>query len=169
MVKVLIHNKFMTGHHNSDAFMDIPAILNNPNHALPLLSFIASVEKGEPLPGRNKRSYVDTYGMEISKAQKYKQYGIWHYHIGPHDPSLPCPTESIYHENLFDYTSGSVVHYTWAKEAISPSIVLLAYSPTHEAGKFPDFNSKSAPFRSRVEEKGEYKGAQSLFPPEQDE
>lgn len=150
-VTVNFHITFFNGKLNDTEFKDFPH-LSSVEMGL-LVDFVTKCQNGEPLPGRNKRSWVDGNGNFIPGCDGYKKSNVWHYHAGPHNGAKKCGTKNVRQENLGLHTSDAVIHYTW-RGMIQKEIVVLGFSPCHDP--FPSFSDKKNPVRSRSRSSGNY-------------
>ncbi|WP_223878565.1 hypothetical protein [Pectobacterium versatile] len=107
-----------------------------PNCEAALLSlFVLDVEDGKLLRGKNKPSWTDTNGNEISILIGYKSGGHWHYHIGPYNPNSTPTQAKIRDLNMAGATSAAIIHYRWFDPTAKKKLIILSFGPTHR--RFP--------------------------------
>ena len=105
---VYYHPDFISGNYRGEKF----CLTSNCEAGL-LTLFVLDVEDGKLLRGKNKPSWTDTNGDEISILIGYKAGGHWHYHIGPYDPNSTSTQAKIRDLNISGATSAAVIHYRW--------------------------------------------------------
>lgn len=143
-VIVHLHTSFVYGRLDNDSFKDMPHL--NSNELGSLIDFITKCLNGDPLPGRNKRSWINGSGMVIPGCDGYRAANVWHYHAGPHIDTGRHGTKNIRHENLGPMTSPAVIHYTW-RGMMHKELVVLGFSPCHKP--FPAYSDKKNAVRNR--------------------
>lgn len=135
---VYFHPDFISGSYRGEKFCDFSRLINNNTsdcEAALLSLFVIDVEDGKLLRGKNKPSWTDSDGLEISILIGYKSGGHWHYHIGPHDPNSTADQCKIRDLNLNGETSAAVIHYRWYDPTTKGKLIILSFGPKHV--KFP--------------------------------
>lgn len=131
MVKftVRLDEPFQSGDLNEKSFVDLPHMDKTQKSAL--AKFIAQATNGEPLPGKNKPSYLNDNLEKIPGTDAYENGHYWHYHCGPnYGSNINFAMTFDLQMNLNGYPSPEVIHYI--KEEKDPaSILIVGYSPTH--------------------------------------
>ena len=135
---VYYHPDFISGNYRGEKFCDFSLLTNDltSNCEAGLLTlFVLDVEDGKLLRGKNKPSWTDTNGDEISILIGYKAGGHWHYHIGPYDPNSTSTQAKIRDLNISGATSAAVIHYRWYDPTTKKKLIILSFGPKHR--KFP--------------------------------
>ncbi len=111
-----------------------------------LIDFIYKVTHNFELIGKNKPSWQDDEGNELSGAIKYKTLNCWHYHSGPSYSKKRFPAKTIKLAfNPNGDTSSEVIHY---QKIDINTIFVQAFSPKHEP--FPDASYSPNPILDRT-------------------
>lgn len=84
--KFELHSAFRDGKLNEKHFVDLPYLKKEQLQALS--SFLGAITREEPLPGKNKPSWLDDNSIKISGTDAYEDGNYWHYHCGPYPESV---------------------------------------------------------------------------------
>ncbi len=138
--------KYNNGELNNLFFKDLQFL--NAKEREAFCDFIEHVSKDINLRGKNKPSWQDDFGKELSSAIRYKTLNCWHYHSGPSycrkKCSTPVPTIKLEFNPNGD-TSSEVIHYQKVGE---DTIFVQAFSPKHEP--FPTASNSPNPILDRA-------------------
>lgn len=134
---VILSEGFLKGSENTTFFRDFPNCTTEDIKALS--NFIEKVKSGEPLPGKNKPSWLDDNQRDIPDTSLYKEYGYWHYHAGLEYPQNKFSMTHDLKLNLYGATSPNVIHYT----NDGTIVTIEAYSPVHDP--FPKSDDHNNP------------------------
>ncbi|MCU8005505.1 hypothetical protein [Shewanella sp. SM96] len=132
---IQLDHAFETGDEN-DQFQDIPNMNDQALNAL--ASFMQKVVAGEPLPGKNKPSWLNDDLDTIPYTKLYEQYSYWHYHCGPDYPQSNFSMTHNLSLNLNGATSPAVIHYIKNSHT---EITITGYSPVHIPFPVSDLNT----------------------------
>ncbi|UCQ16388.1 hypothetical protein DCE53_17060 (plasmid) [Edwardsiella piscicida] len=69
--KFELHSAFQYGTLNEKHFVDLPYLNDEQRHAL--ASFLGAITREEPLPGKNKPSWLDDNFTKISGTDAYEE------------------------------------------------------------------------------------------------
>ncbi|WP_146198436.1 hypothetical protein AABD69_17470 (plasmid) [Edwardsiella piscicida] len=126
--KFELHSAFQYGTLNEKHFVDLPYLNDEQRHAL--ASFLGAITREEPLPGKNKPSWLDDNFTKISGTDAYEEGKYWHYHCGPYPNSFSIRNMTFnLGVNLDGVTSAEVIHYQKLNDG---TVLVVGFSPTHE-------------------------------------
>lgn len=117
---------FIEGNANDSSFKDFRFL--NDQELLALTTFLRKVSECEPIPGKNKESWLDDNLNVIPGTHDYQDKNYWHYHCGPNYSS--SSNYSFTHNlnrNIFGITSPEIIHY----QKFDSEIVIVGFSPNH--------------------------------------
>ena len=126
--KFELHSAFRDGKLNEKYFVDLPYLKEEQRRAL--ASFLGAITREEPLPGKNKPSWLDDNSIKISGTDAYEDGNYWHYHCGPYPESVKLRSMTFnLGMNVAGLTSAEVIHYQKLNDG---TVFVVGFSPTHE-------------------------------------
>jgi len=125
--KFELHSAFQYGKLNEKHFVDLPFL--NVSQRQALAAFLGAITREEPLPGKNKPSWINDEATKIPETDAYEEGDYWHYHCGPYakDARLGSMAFNL-GLNLSGLTSSEVVHYQKLNSGI---VLIVGFSPSH--------------------------------------
>lgn len=144
IVEIAEPMKAENGKLNTPFFKDTKFLKSKEKEAL--IDFIYKVAGDHELSGKNKPSWQDDFGNELSGAEEYKKLNCWHYHSGPsyHKKKYPVAMKKLEFNPNGD-TSLEVIHY---QKIDGNTIFIQVFSPKHEP--FPTVHTTPNPILDRI-------------------
>lgn len=135
--KVVLANDFTHGALNEECFVDLPFM--EEHHRQALATFIGRVTREEPLPGKNKPSWLNDDQEKLPDTDAYQDGNYWHYHCGPYNDTtrLKSMTYNL-SLNLSGLTSAEVIHYQKMDDG---TVFVVGFSPKHQPFPASDNNN----------------------------
>lgn len=126
--KFELHSVFQYGPLNEEYFVDLPHLDKNQLHSL--AAFLGAITREEPLPGKNKPSWLNDNAKKIPETDAYEEGDYWHYHCGPYPEEVKLRSMTFnLGMNLSGLTSAEVIHYQKCEDG---TVLVVGFSPKHE-------------------------------------
>jgi hypothetical protein len=95
-----------------------------------LAVFIGKVTREEPLPGKNKPSWLSDDQRKLPFTDSYEEGNYWHYHCGPYSDNTKLSSMSYNLSiNLNGLTSSEIIHYQKIDDG---TVFVVGFSPKHQ-------------------------------------
>lgn len=125
--KFELHPAFQNGTLNEQYFVDLPQL--SIEHKEALATFLGKITREEPLPGKNKPSWLSDEEFKIPNTDAYEEGEYWHYHCGPYgDAKLRSMTFNL-EFNARGQASDAVIHYQKLDDG---TVLVVGFSPEHD-------------------------------------
>lgn len=126
--KVILDDAFIDGSTKTDFFVDFKHL--NDVQIQSISTFVAKVSNNEPLPGKNKPSWLDDNLQKLPHTDNYEDNNFWHYHCGPNfNTGKSFSMTFNLTTNLNGATSAEVIHYV---KVTDDEIQIVGFSPKHQ-------------------------------------
>jgi hypothetical protein len=125
--KFELHIAFQHGQLNEKRFVDLPHLTVAQRASLS--EFLSKITKEEPLPGKNKPSWLTDTEKKIPDTDAYEEGNYWHYHCGPYGNVKVRTMTFNLAFNARGLTSDAVIHYQKLDDG---TVLVVGFSPEHE-------------------------------------
>ncbi|WP_262033712.1 hypothetical protein [Serratia liquefaciens] len=126
--KFELHSAFQFGQLSEQYFVDLPNL--KPDQLTALSIFLGKITREEPLPGKNKPSWLRDEETKIPDTDAYEDGNYWHYHCGPYGDSVQVRSMTFnLGFNARGLTSKEVIHYQKLDDG---TVLVVGFSPEHD-------------------------------------